>query len=267
MTHGFRCAIASTALLALSFLVPVSLAPRQARAATLLMVGDSITKGYIGHADPDPYSGASYAELLATEFGPENVVNVACPGSTAANWHPFASPTPACGQFPGSGSLNLFAERIRPNTPVDVATVLLGTNDAVLGVSVENYRANLGVLVGGLLFSGAIRVLLITPPPMPLPSEEADETGVLARAVQLLSGYRAQALGICASVSGAECIDAYSLLAADLGFYFDPGLLHPNDAAHAMLAEQVSLRIVPEPSAAILIASGLVALSGRRPKI
>jgi lysophospholipase L1-like esterase len=214
---------------------------------SVLLIGDSITQGSIGNATSDPQDGLSYAELLTASLGPEyEVVNTGCGGSRSRDWLPSAGPT-TC-DFVHPAPVHLFADRV---FPADVATVMLGTNDANYGFvppeSADVYRRNMTDLVDHLLSMGVGNVILMTAPPRP----EVARSSVLQDGNPAVSAalrrYRDVLLEVCGSHAKVYCIDVHALLSADMDRFFYDRNLHPNDAAHALIHEALRAQILALP--------------------
>jgi len=224
----------------------------------LLLVGDSITAGVVaGEGDP-------YAVQLAGQLGPAwDVANAGCGGASSLDWVPDAGAA-FCGSQ-GIPTPNLYTARAAPELPADVATILLGTNDA-LGffepepVDPADYGDALAELAFGLLADGASHVLLLTPPPQFDPFADFR-----------LAGYRDAVLALCGGADpGIVCgPDLFTLLDAS---DFDAGNVHPRLSGHTKIADALhagvtALVAIPEPGTLPLVAAGLAALAaGRRPR-
>ena len=143
--------------------------------------------------------------------------------------------------------------------PVDIATVLLGTNDAVRRqesgyISAEAYGETLDEIVGALLEGGAGKVVLMTPPDIDNPE-----------ARRRMRAYRDQILARCGSSDRLVCgPDFFTLLDLDTDFASgddplrpgqDPNQrnIHPNARGHARMAKALgeTLRQVVETRAGI----------------
>ena len=161
--------------------------PREAEAAWVT-IGDSITWGFVSQP-----VGPAYPEMI-----PGEVVNLAAFGSSTPNW------------IPGG----LYAERLAVVAPGDTVSIMLGTNDASVGLPVASYQTNLAALL--TLLPNGVDVILLEPTP----------NFVNAQAESMLAGYR----------------DALRTLGPDvvamplLPEHFATGDLHPNGAGHALIA-------------------------------
>lgn len=186
----------------------------------VVLVGDSITAGYVSDPPGPPYA-VRLAELLGPGF---EVVNVACSGSSAPDWRPDARPA-ACEEH--GGVIPLYATRARPALPADVATVLLGTNDTLgsfepARVEPQAYEDALRALVQALHADGAREVVLLSPP-------------ALLRRITALGALRARVQALCGSEPWLHCgPDLVAVLesASD----FAPRNVHPNGPGHEKIA-------------------------------
>lgn len=216
-----RMAIALTAALA-----AIAAASAEAEVRRVVLIGDSITYGVVAGE-----GGPPYAALLAERLGPAyEVVNAGCGGATSLDWT-ISRPSPICG---GVGVLEegLYEAQARPHLPADVATVLLGTNDAVgylepEPVGVEAYRAALNEIIWNLLLDGVDTVVLMT-----APDRRWADPDVAAR----LGGYRERILAHCGEDPRVVCgPDLHRAL--DVHAHFEPGNVHPNAAGHHVIAD------------------------------
>jgi lysophospholipase L1-like esterase len=231
---------------ALLSLVPAA-APQAAPIRTLL-VGDSITFGVVSGP-----GGPSYAEWLASDLaGTHDVVNVARSGSSAFYW----APSTPCPGFCGDAE-TLFEERAAPELPADVATVLLGTNDALAFLlpeptGIDAYEGLMREIVDGLFTGGVASVVLMTAP----------RPNVSAAALSLLAGYRERVAAICGDTAFVVCgPDLHDLL--DPATDFAVGDIHPNAEGHRKIAVALedTLLALPEPGTGALTALGVALLS------
>jgi lysophospholipase L1-like esterase len=217
-----------------------------------LLVGDSITFGVVSGA-----GGPSYAELLASDLaGTHDVVNVAQSGTSAVYWAP-STPCPGiC-----SSADNLFDELATPELPADVATILLGTNDAIGfflpdRTAEADYESFMREIVDALFDGGVSSVVLMTAP----------VGNVSAEAETLLAGYRDRIGGICLDTASVVCgPDLFMLL--DPVTDFAPGDLHPNATGHMKIAGalETTLLSLPEPGTGTLVGLALSLLLIRLP--
>ena len=66
----------------------------QAAPARVLLVGDSITFGWVAPYSADPHR-ESFAARLRADLGAEfTIINAGCPGATTSDWRPDAPPRP-----------------------------------------------------------------------------------------------------------------------------------------------------------------------------
>jgi len=208
-----------------------------AEPSRVVLIGDSITAGKVsGEAGP------GYADVLAVQLGAAYVVsNQGCGGSRLSDWRPD-SPAAIC----GNGVFELWEERVTPNLPAELVTVMLGTNDATgflplrpsQPVPVEEYAAALSKIVNALRDAGARRVLLMTPPPRCETASKAT--------LDRLKGYRREVLATCATTPEVVCgPDAYALL--DPAEHFEACDAHPNATGHATLGKQLAHQVKKLP--------------------
>ena len=215
-----------------------------------LLIGDSITSGVVS---PEGSTDPPYAQLLGDLLaGTSNVTTAAQSGSSTPMWRPDADCPIAglCGD-----EANLYDHLALPGLPADVATVLLGTNDAV-GLflvegptSPEQYETNVRDIVDALFADGAGNIVLMTAPR----NENASAEGQ-AR----LAGYRDAIFAICGAVGGVVCgPDLWLLL--DPASDFAPNDVHPNGGGHQKIADALfaTLNTIPEPRTGALLAAGL----------
>lgn len=194
----------------------------------VLMVGDSITEGQQSQPSDLPYH-----QVTANELGPAyEVVSIGCGGATSEDWVPGGPSTLCGGQW---WNPNVYEARATPELPVDVATVMLGTNDATgffepAPILPLDYAQNMVALIDQLLADGADTVVLMTPPPMCSTADPAT--------VDRLVAYRAIDRYLCDHHAGVVCgPDVYTLLGpAD----FRACDVHPNGQGHRVLGEAVA---------------------------
>jgi len=206
-----------------------------------LLLGDSITAGIVSGD-----GGPSWAELLAADLAASHdVVNIAVSGTSSVYWAP-STPCPGiCGDVG-----TLFEAQAVPELPADVATLLLGTNDATAfflpdRTPLDDYEDFMREILDGLFGGGVASVVLMTAP----------AANVSEVAVELLAGYRERVGQICQDTAFVVCgPDLYALL--DPATDFAPGDVHPNAVGHAKIAGAVaaSLRSIPEPGTGALLA-------------
>ena len=239
------------------------------------MIGDSLSTKGDRHISGET-KGLSFAERLERDLGDDfEFINVACPGTTALNWS-LSQPGALCPFHPWDAFPNgILRDRALPQLPVDVATVLLGTNDAVRRsdsgyVSPEDFGRVIDEIVDALLEGGAKTVVLIAPPDIDTPEAHGR-----------IRAYRDQVIARCGTSEQRVCgPDLFALL--DLNTHFAagddplrPGYdptqadIHPNAQGHARMAEAVgeTLRQVRASQqrfdatwvAALVLALGLLA--------
>jgi len=142
------------------FLLASTFLPHQARAQVLL-IGDSITQGGVSGTP----AGPPYADVAATELGASfDVHNLGCGGSTSLDWLPYIGVTICPGIF-----VDLWQQRIAPNTPADIATIMLGTNDATGFFEPENQP------VAPADYAAALEAIIDAPGPSPQPEHREFE--------------------------------------------------------------------------------------------
>ena len=203
---------------------PVNIWPRK----RVLMIGDSITEGQQSLPAAYPYATV-VASLLGEGY---DVTQVGCGGATTWDWSSFGGVTLCGGEF---WEPSVYEARAIPNLPVDIATVMLGTNDATgffepAPIPPADYRLNLIDLVTNLLEDGAARVMLMTPPPM---CDSAD-----AATVARLDAYRIIVNAICDADERVVCgPDVYRVLGDE---DFQGCDVHPNGIGHLHLGVAVA---------------------------
>lgn len=248
-----RRAQACATLYIAATLVALFSAPDDAHAvpARLLLTGDSITAGTVSNP-----LGPAYAEILPDLFGPSvSVVNAGLAGMSSV----YLNPSVPCDAFCAEDTY--FDELIAPELPADIATLMLGLNDA-LGfflpgpITPADYEANLREIVDAIFDGGVSHVVLMSPP-TPRSAEHLWD--------DYLIPYRDAVFTYCKGTVGVVCgPDLQQLLDADLDF--ESGDIHPNGTGHAKIAQALYTRIlaVPEPATGMLLAVGLVLLAARR---
>lgn len=218
-------------------------------------MGDSITYGHVS----EPI-GPSYATLVAGDLADTHeVVNASRGGLSAYYWAPGVPCPIIC-----EGADTVFDWLAAPELPAQIASVLLGTNDA-LGfflperTPVDDWEGYMRALVDGLFQGGVESVILMTSP----------DANVSAEAAALLHGYSERTDEICADTAGVIC-------GPDLSELLDPVAdfatndVHPNGAGNAKIANALvgTILAVPEPDPRGLLglglASSLLASDGRR---
>jgi len=195
--------------------------------ARVLLIGDSITEGTVSGTP-----GSPYAAVVATDLGPEfDVLNLGCGGASSFDWRPDTGVTICGGLF-----IDLWAQRVLPNVPAEIATVMLGTNDATgffepAPLTGDNYAANIEAIVDGLHAAGVDQVMLMTPP--------ARCTSAPQAVRDRLADYRLRIFTLCLVKPGVVCgPDVYKLLdpVAD-SFSCN---VHPNAQGHAKLGHALA---------------------------
>lgn len=214
--------------IAAAFVIGLALVALPARTlARVLLIGDSITQGAVSGTPGPPY-----ANVVATDLGPVfDVRNLGCGGATSFDWRPDTGVTICGGLF-----INLWAERVLPNLPAEIATVMLGTNDATgffepAPLTGANYGANIQAIVDGLHAAGVGQVILMTPP--------ARCTSAPQAVRDRLADYRLRLFTMCLTKPGVVCgPDVYKLL--DPVADFAACDVHPNAQGHAKLGHALA---------------------------
>jgi len=190
----------------------------------VLLVGDSITFG-ISSSPQAP----GYAEILPTRLGAGfEIVNVGCGGSNAVNWRPSAGRANCLGRI---NNVVFFDHFIRANASANIATVLLGSNDAAIRRLPPYFRRNLEELIDGIHAVGIPMVVLMTPPPVVRGSNRVANS-LLKLYAKVVGDPRT---GLCRSRAGVVCgPDLFQILDAEADFSSeDP---HPNARGHEKIA-------------------------------
>ncbi len=208
-----------------------------ARAALprVLLVGDSITFGWVAPYSADPHKESFAVRLRADLRSELKIINGGCPGATTSDWRPDAPPRRYTAE-----AFVPYQRHVPRNMPVQLAVVMLGTNDAWAGyrtggpVPVPRYKEEIERLVANLLRDGAEAILLTTTPPAP--------TGLPENFGTLLQGYASVIADLCKTTKDVSCgPDVHELLdpVSDL----NPKDIHPNAKGHAAIAAALAASI------------------------
>jgi lysophospholipase L1-like esterase len=209
------------------------------------MLGDSITNS-------DRETSFDYYPRIIEEWLGDDylVIERGCGGTTSLQWIPTASEEGIVGTCNGYLWF-LYDTFAYPNTPAEIATVLLGTNDAIQGdyptLTPAEYRANIEDITLQLLEDDVDTVILMTPPMLP------DAIPLAGRIA--VSNYRNQVLDLCSSIENVVCgPDLFALLNKTTHFPLLEGSederdLHPNAAGHLVIAHHLFNTIVSLPEA------------------
>lgn len=216
-------------------LAPVTLGPvtpiKVWERKRVLMIGDSITEGQ--QSNPKAYQYTDVAGLMLGDA--YEVIEAGCGGATTYDWATLGEVTLCGGRF---WNPDVYTRLALPHLPADLATVMLGTNDATgffepAPITPEQYQANLTAIVNNLLQDGAAQVLLLSPPPMC----DTANPEVVAR----LEAYRLIIGQMCAAMPDVTCgPDVYTLLDAD---DFQGCDVHPNGIGHLDLGIAVAHQV------------------------
>ena len=155
----------------------------------ILCLGDSNTYGY----DPRSYFGSRYP-LTVRWTG-----LLKSAGCEVINWGENGL------AIPRGHSLALLAGRIRACPPLDVITVMLGSNDLLEGASPVEAGARMGALLRCLRENvDGPQIILIAPPPMERGEWVPDQT-LIDRSAELCAVYRrlADRVGVTFADAGA----------------------------------------------------------------
>ena len=235
-------------------------ASAQAIRTRILVLGDSITNGKGLENIPVEYYPGLLRDWLGADY---KIIEEGCGGTTSARWSPFAFEPVDWGPCHGFFSY-LYGKYAFGNLPADIVTLLLGTNDAVRGGSLEAYEENISDIVEALLDDGAGTVILMTPPRLPLEFSFAKR--------QTIKQFGEFVLDLCSDMDGVVCgPDLHELLkypyqgTGEDHFQNRPtGLddLHPNAEGHEVIANHLydTILNVPEPDRVLMQLSGLMTL-------
>lgn len=219
-----RLAVA-LALLALGCGEPATPAP-SAPSVRVLLIGDSITAGLVSAP-----KGPPYATLLAELLGPDfELVKLGCGGTSSLDWTRSRGAVMCGGDY---ALPNLYDKLVKPALPADLATVLLGTNDAKgiqedHHISAEEYEAALREIAGNLLADGVGQVMLLGPPFI------IHNVQAMLRIMKYGDALRR----VCGGMERVVCgPDVRFLLDAE---DFANGNIHPNASGHRKIAEALA---------------------------
>ena len=210
----------------------------------LIIGGSTSSSRALGPPGLNP--GVPFSDQLELKLGPDfELINVACGGSTSIDWS-TTTPGRLCpnSDLPTTpiAPLGLVEEFVRPHLPVSIATILLGTNDAMgfsepedLPVLPDAYGGAIDELVAVLLAGGVDTVILMTPPKM------ADFSALL-----FLSDYRDEILARCSAGGSVICgPDLYLALRFGTDFLYDG--IHPNAQGHDKITEALYQQLLAVP--------------------
>lgn len=192
-------------------------------AFTVVTAGDSLT-ATCGFCIP------TYSTILGYE-------NVAVIGSTSQEWRD-----------------SLYVSQMQPHLPADVATFLIGTNDAggLVATPPAVYEANVQWFVDAALADGAGVVQILILP---------YRLGAFQVTTDRIEAYAGSLYAICAADPLVSCgPDLRTLLGTD-PMFFQPDGIHPTADAQALIAGALSNQLatpLPEPNGGI--AAGVLAL-------
>ena len=201
----------------------------------VLIVGDSITWGQVAGEDETVASQLGYGYILKN--GLELDVEVAgCPGATSRDF--ITAPNIACG---GTNKETIFQKTVLPkigNTPIDVMTLMLGTNDSTgFGeddgpIKPENYKSNIKKILELAEAKGISKFILMAPPPIPSNCEHSADTN------PRIKKYASKLKEICNNKDNVTCLmDNQSNM--DDSHYLDTCNVHPNTACAAQIAKNL----------------------------
>lgn len=202
--------------------------------ATILLYGDSNTFGTppMAALGEDRRFGPSvrWPGVLRAALGPEvEIIEEGHPGRTTVHDDPV--------EGEHRNGLRILPALIESHRPVDIAVLMLGTNDHKSRFSLTGFDIARGVrrLVEVARASGHVRRVLWICPPPPL------ERGCLAemfRGAEERSHSVARWSAVCAAEVGAEFLDAGAIVAVD-----PLDGVHLNAAAHATLGAAVTEKV------------------------
>ncbi len=250
------CATRSSLIVALVLSGLAPIAHAEMLPIRILMVGDSITNGRVSGPD-----GPGYTDLVVEWLGEGTDYEITvhgCGGSMTKHWLPGSQlNSGACGAA-------LYENKITSSLPADIVTILLGTNDTI-NLPADPppeivYGDNLEDIVSELLFDGVDRVVLMTPPVLPVTFGP--------NAAITIAEFRSQVQEICLAFEKVLCgPDLWSLLDAELHFDEVSGNyqgkdIHPNILGHEVIATNLfeTLTTIPEPTGLALQCGALVTL-------
>ncbi|HPE26395.1 GDSL-type esterase/lipase family protein [Albidovulum sp.] len=201
---------------------------------TVLLYGDSNTFGTppMASLDEDRRFGRAirWPGVLAAALGPGwDVIEEGHPGRTTVHDDPI--------EGAHRNGLTVLPAIVESHRPVDIAVLMLGTNDHKQRFSLTGFDIARGArrLVEALQASGHVRRILWVCPPPPL------ERGVLAEMFQGAEARGATVAGhmrAMAAECGTDFLDAGAVAAVD-----PLDGVHLNEAAHAALGAAIAAKI------------------------
>lgn len=176
-----------------------------------LVLGDSITQGYVT-AHPSEGYAARAAEALGMEHH-----------NTAV----------------GGGQADPALAGLARGIEADLITVAFGVNDYNTSLAPDTFARNVGELLAGLRSArpGA-RIVWIAPIPYVTRTHRRNNAGLL------LSDYTRAIFDQAAQVERIEVVDGYSFLPDESAWFVDN--CHPNEPGHAMYARSLVRALRPQ---------------------